>query len=332
MRRSRRNGIGILTLFWSFVASICVSATMAHAAGAAELRDASPPFGPRASFDVWSNAVSQRARRGAPTVIIVGEVHGTAESPAFVEELVRRFHEQGASVSLLLEIKVRYAGALIAQPDSESARHQLCGSLYDFFVNNRMGHSSLAVAGLMERGLVRMHRSAGFSMRFIDGADGEGNGGRHAAMARIIAEELYRSDVVIALLGRYHPPKVEARLSRFPLAPDVEVLTLFADHPGGTAWNCTREGCGENPLSGTDAARHGEDAARYGDRWHGGLAPDDRTGDHWTFSGHYDANVLLPEASVSPPVFNTHYCTDTWWNGDRERALAARRAFGGTGR
>ncbi|MEO1038036.1 MAG: hypothetical protein AAFX09_00695 [Pseudomonadota bacterium] len=315
---------GRIAFAWrSFIVCLLASALVPAGASASEFERTNADTR-LASYETWTRHVAERARSGQSSVIIMGEVHGSEESPRFIGNLVDLMAYEGARVSLLLEVKARYSPVIEPQPTPTAARDRVCGELFDLFANNRMGYSSVAISALLESGLVRMHQEPGFNLRFIDGSDGRGNAGRHQAMARIITEEMQRSDVVIALLGRYHPPRVKTRLEAMDLPRDSLVMTLRQQHPGGEVWNCTQHGCGLNAIRGPDVDQHAQWASLVGTNWHGGLVADNRPDDAWFFSGHYDALVLLEAATPSPPVFETDHCTDVWWGGDIERAALAR--------
>lgn len=188
--------------------------------------------------------------------IIVGEQHGTAETPAAFAEMVCAAAERGP-VTIALELPTAMQpqlDAFLAAPSDAAALEALAGT---HFMNPRMndGRSSQAMLAMLLS--VRQLRIDGRDVAFhafqpsnsrprqLNQAWYELDMG-HALAGAVYARP---ESKVLAIVGNLH-----ARKTRFERFPDVGVpaaghlpvadtLTLNVAQQGGTAWNCQQE-CG----------------------------------------------------------------------------------------
>ena len=228
--------------------------------------------------------------------IVVGESHGTAETPAAFGQMVCAAAERGP-VTVALELPTALQpnlDAFLAAPDENAALAALEGT---HFMNPRMndGRSSRAMLEMLL--FVRDLRNGGRDVAF------------HAfqpsnSRPRELNQAWYELDMGHALAGAaYARPQAKvlvlvgnlhARKTGFERFPDVgvpaaghlpaaDVVTLDVAQQGGEAWNCQQE-CGVHRSRGVyDAGARGVI-----------LEPSD--------GGAYDGVLALGPSTASPPI------------------------------
>jgi len=228
--------------------------------------------------------------------IVIGESHGTTETPNAFAQMVCAAAERGP-VTVALELPTAMQSrldAFLAAPDEAAALAALEGA---HFMNPRMndGRSSRAMLDMLLS--VRQLRIQGRDVAF------------HAfqpsnSRPRELSQAWYELDMGHALAGAvYARPQskilvlvgnLHARKTGFERFPDVglpaighlpaaEVLTLNVAQQGGEAWNCQPD-CGVNPSRAVyDAEARGVILE----------ASDD---------GAYDGVLALGPSTASPPV------------------------------
>jgi len=200
------------------------------------------------------------------TLLLLGELHGTVEAPAFVSQLVKLVLATGVPVTLALEIPRRESARtarFLASPGTQADRTALLAGPF-WQSTYQDGRRSVAMADLLEE--MRKLATAGKPVQvvFIDGT-GAGGGEREEGMARALAAAVKDAprNVTINLVGNIH-----ARLARGgvrgisgPMAiqvqkmlPDLRIVALKLTYSGGTAWICNRDGCGADSLAGRDSS------------------------------------------------------------------------------
>lgn len=195
-------------------------------------------------------------------VLVVGEIHGTAEAPVAVAEMACAAAGDGpVIVALELEDTLQPTfDAYLSAPDAASARAALEGSS---LLNRRYqdGRSSRAMLEMMER--LRQLRAAGRDVsihafqpqsltrgRDLDQSWYELNMGYLLGQARHRRPEAR----IIALMGSYHARKTPH--PAFPAGgipatghlPTTEVVTLKIAQQGGESWSCGDDTCGVSPV------------------------------------------------------------------------------------
>lgn len=227
--------------------------------------------------------------------VVVGEMHGTTETPAAFAEMVCAAAAQGA-VTVALELPQSMQpqlDAFLAAPDADTAAATLNGTM---FLDPKMadGRSSTAMLTMLEsvRGLKAEGRDVAF----------------HAfqpnrSRPRSLSQSYYELDMavgltdalharpearVLVLVGNIHARKTH--LERFDLMPATallpakEVVSLLVVQQGGTAWNCGQDACGANPMAASyDATARGVMLTPYGE-------------------GAFDGVLALGPVTASPPV------------------------------
>lgn len=203
-------------------------------------------------------------------VILVGDLHGTNEMPAFVSGLACSLLQQGRQVVLSLEV----AGDLqpeiaryLASDDSQAARQPLSASRFGKLQD---GRGSAAMMELIEQ--VRQLRKAGASVSAVATDMSSGQAGtRDAIMAGNIAALALGNPnaTVVSLSGNMHASKRKGGHAGADYEPLGYLLTrqmpthaIYLAHTGGTAWVCMPQ-CGMHEISGlgatTGARPHGYD-------------------------------------------------------------------------
>ncbi|MBN9479527.1 MAG: hypothetical protein J0I52_04755 [Bordetella sp.] len=208
--------------------------------------------------------------------VVVGEMHGTTETPAAFADMVCAARDQGP-VTVALEFSESMQPTLDAFMEAQSeeaARAILAAYPSGPFVHHD-GRGSVAMLDLLLR-LRAMRRETpslkvvafapdspyvpGFSQSYYDLDMGH----RLATAAREAPDSR-----MLVLVGNMHAQrKVIESWSLTPAVvhlPSAEVISLYAVQQGGTAWNCRREGCGPSPLpEAYDSAARGVIVQPYG--------------------------------------------------------------------
>ncbi len=233
-------------------------------------------------------------------VVLVGEIHGTAESPAVVGELACHAVAGGRSVTVGFELaeseEARFA-AYLGSDGSTAARAALTeGAVWR--TGQQYGSTSEAIVSLLDR--LRRLRRAGHPVSFalFNRTDGAGSQERDRLMAESLGALVERSpsDLFVALTGNIHSrlaagtrwdPEYQPMGYLLRRAhPDWKLLSIDVAHAGGTAWLCTPEGCGER---------------RLGPRGETGTAQEIRFGDEIGPEGHH-GHYFVGEIHASPPA------------------------------
>ena len=207
--------------------------------------------------------------------VVVGEMHGTAETPAAFADMVCAARDKGP-VTVALEFSESMQPmleAFMAAESEQAERAILAAYPHGPFVHHD-GRGSVAVLDLLLR-LREMQRETpslkvvafapdsprvqGFNQSYSELDMGH----RLATAARKAPDSR-----MLVLVGNIHAQK--KMIESFNLTPAVvhlpsaEVVSLYAVPQGGTAWNCRGEACG-NPLPETyDAAARGVVIQPYG--------------------------------------------------------------------
>jgi erythromycin esterase-like protein len=205
---------------------------------------------------------------GAGTVVLVGEMHGTEQSPSFVSDLVCTALDRAVSVTVALEIPQEEAARVTAYLDSDggdAARAALLAGPFwtDEYQDGRRSEAELALLDSLRR-----DRRAGLpvKMALLDRREQTTGTARDAFMASRLADAATASpgDFLVSLTGNVHsstrkgtPWDAEYR----PMALELEgrlsnrrVVALDVAYDGGSAWNCRAtdaESCRPYELKGT---------------------------------------------------------------------------------
>jgi hypothetical protein len=229
-------------------------------------------------------------------IIVIGELHGTAEVPAAFAEMVCEAAQRGP-VTVALELPQGMQpemDAFLSAEDDVAALLALEGTP---FLDPRMadGRTSLAMVAMLNR--IRALRAEGLdvTIHLFQPSSRRPSGFEQSwyelDMATALAEGIYArpESRVLVLVGNLHARKVgiaeipEVGLPATAHLPATEVLALKVAQQGGEAWNCGSE-CGANPIRPTyDASARGVI-----------LETDDE--------GAYDGLLAVGPTTASPPV------------------------------
>lgn len=194
--------------------------------------------------------------------LIVGETHGTNETPALIGDLACNI-AMVRPVTVALEFDSAATPALNSYLQSdggdEAKRALLRSAIWDRSIAD--GRSSKAMFGLVDR--LRQLRKGGAKIRI---AAFQPNDLRNLdqyyyelAMASDWAKiaDSAPDSLNLILVGEIHASK--ERDGGYPFAPaashlkSMDTWSLRAEPEGGTAWNCQEDGCRVHALSGRAA-------------------------------------------------------------------------------
>lgn len=185
--------------------------------------------------------------------IIVGEIHGTNETPDAFLNLVCLAAETRRPVTVALELSADGQSVIDAYSTSDGgarARNALL-SLPNFTGAMQDGRGSGAFARLLER--LRQLKKVGKVQRVMAtdvGASTPSGRDRNAAMAQNwVAVPALENGIVLVLVGNLHAMRTPITFGKRTivtagfLMPVAQTVTLTVDGNGGTAWNCQADGC-----------------------------------------------------------------------------------------
>lgn len=199
-------------------------------------------------------------------IVLIGEIHGTQETPALFGDLVcRAAQRQSGTVLVGLEIVATAQGAIDAflESSGDAAAKQALLAAEFWQREYQDGRSSRGMLDLLDA--LRRHRGAGLKIlvRALDPATYEKPGDRDAGMAASLLDAISaRSPAqTLILVGNVHSRTVHG----YPWDPNAayvplgallkekvpDLVALDAANAGGTAWMCTSAdaaGCGAKPL------------------------------------------------------------------------------------
>jgi hypothetical protein len=204
--------------------------------------------------------------------IVIGELHGTEETPAIFGDAACLTAQARGAVVVALEMPTTDQSridAFIGSDGGSAAQAEfLKAALWQGSMKD--GRSSQAILRLFER--LRLMHAAGQVSRVVAfqdtvrGDDPPGDQGPYEArMAATLRGAAAPGAMVVALVGNLHAMKTEAGFGKrfMPMAshlPEGQALTLNATGNGGAAWNCAGPGpaaCGahEFPANGEPRSR-----------------------------------------------------------------------------
>lgn len=195
-------------------------------------------------------------------LVMLGEMHGTAETPAIAGELVARWVTGAHRQPVLLGLEVtsvdqaRVDRYLASRGTPADRADLLAGEHWTEPMHD--GRDSVAMAGLIER--VRALRAAGADIS-IALFDAPGNGERNARMAASLrgAIEAHPQSRVLVLTGNVHamtgkPPQMfsEGKPYKLPTTTaqhlaDLHPVSIDVRAMQGDLWMC-QETCGRKTL------------------------------------------------------------------------------------
>lgn len=189
-------------------------------------------------------------------VLVLGEMHGTKETPALVGEYACMLAHNSATVIIGLEIATTEQGAIdtyLASDGSAKQRQKLIAG--DFWQKSfQDGRSSQAMVSLIER--LRQIKAIGSTVKVVAFAGGDSGATWDARMAGTLSKsiESFPDAKVVILTGNVHALKKKGMPFNPGLSPmtyllaPLKPISMRVDYPLGTAWNCTSIGCGVHPI------------------------------------------------------------------------------------
>ncbi len=197
--------------------------------------------------------------------ILLGEMHGTAETPVLFRDLICAAAAGKRPVVVGLERPTREQAPIDAflGPDNHPAAIGALLEERDWGVFD--GRSSRAMLALLEdlRDLKLRGRIA--AVAAFDDAHADDSGAardQRMAAALIAAADRHPDALVLALTGNLHASKKAIeRFGNYPfmamLLPAAQTISLFVADKGGEAWTQMQDGCLAHKLRSTDGEQRG---------------------------------------------------------------------------
>lgn len=220
---------------WIAVLLLALASSLSHAA---------PP-------EVYQETAAQiRTHAGDHRLLVLGELHGTRETPLLVQALLQGY-DRDTPLQLALELPTSENAALAAYMASNgdaAAKHALRHSPY-WNVNDHLhdGRRSQDMLDLIEA--ARTLRAQGRELTVV-GFDGNttgdgGDGARDADMAKTLRagfRALTANGRMIVLTGNVHGSREQSRVAGYPpataLLRDLPLYNVRIEARGGEFWAC----------------------------------------------------------------------------------------------
>jgi len=201
---------------------------------------------------------------GDARLIVLGEYHGTAETPRLVADLVERYSRDNAAVQLGLEMPMSENVALaryLRSNGDPDAREALRTTLFWFVKDNQHdGRRSRDMLDLIEsiRSLRAQGRNVGVAGYDVESGASNGNEARDAAMATHLHQQfnaLPPGARMLVLTGNVHamrsppadaPPEMQQRTMASHLL-DLPLYSVRLEALRGHFWACVQP-CRALPL------------------------------------------------------------------------------------
>lgn len=197
------------------------------------------------------------------TVLLFGELHGTAEAPAFVGNALCLATEAGRKVTLAFEVpheETERFAAFLASDGGEAARAALLGGAF-WTRPFQDGRGSLAMLGLVDT--ARRLRAAGKDVEIFLFDAAEPTRSRDLEMANRLRPAIAAAAdrLFVILTGNFHSQLTRGREGYPAFVPmgfyvkdhhqGRRVVALDNLYTGGSAWICqSATDCGETKLGG----------------------------------------------------------------------------------
>ncbi len=247
---------------------------MAAALLASAVRVQAGPHAPRASEAPCAATYGLAAVLEHVDVLLLGELHGTAQAPRFAAAAVCRALGSGLSVTVGIEWVETEQARVDTYLDSDggaAARDALlAGEIWQARGEAQYGATSEAMLGLLDD--LRVQRRGGGAVEiFLFNRQASSARGRDQRMADALADATATSasNLWIVLTGNIHSrlapgapwdDKFEPMGFLLQQArPETPILALEQAHAGGTAWLCVSgKSCGVHVQRASDEDRRGE--------------------------------------------------------------------------
>jgi hypothetical protein len=223
----------------------------------------STAFGQIKLFDL-ENADTTKFRNflADKRVIVVGEMHGTTEVPAFVLKLIRQLSQKDTTISVGLEIPTNYQTDI----DNFLSTGDFDKLLTLEYFKYPDGRSSVSMRELIT-GLRKINK---LNVVCFDLDTGHGSGVNRDSLMGVNLSKNYKREQMIILTGNLHAnlkegywrPNFKSAIFHFNKISRLgdKLISLNTYYAGGTIWNCMQDGCKER-----DAGSNGGNLKqRYG--------------------------------------------------------------------
>ncbi|MEP5611633.1 MAG: hypothetical protein ABJP45_05255 [Cyclobacteriaceae bacterium] len=216
----------------------------------------------------------------AGQVILLGEIHGTREGPALVEQIACNALGKNLRVTIGLELPQSdqpHVDEYLRSTGSIQARRTFL-SLNFWSRDYQDGRASQSIFQLIES--VRLARRNGDSVDIVF-LDDEESSNRDLVMANRLLEDIksYPNNFFVALTGNLHNIISEGsgRMGSYVIdrLGKKKVTSLKQSYPGGSAWICLAGGdCGPVDLRGHGEGQIGIFINNAMDNYHGTVEVD----------------------------------------------------------
>lgn len=239
-----------------------------------------------------SGGVQCDAPPGIPDaqILLFGEMHGAAESPALVGKVICVLAQRGP-VALGLELPSTEQGSIdryLTSNGDAAARKALRSTP---FWLHRDGRSSVAMFNLVDAARHLKQDGLTVSVFTLD-PDLVGAADDNKAMAHALRmyHDQHPASRIVALMGNLHAGQVVVTTFREPITPagfylrDLHPVSVYVAYHSGTIWACMDGACGVHKVSS---------------QW----APD--VGPRFTSDAPmegYSVSYMLPSLTTSPPA------------------------------
>ncbi|WP_260597536.1 hypothetical protein [Sphingomonas endolithica] len=199
--------------------------------------------------------------------IIVGEMHGTNESPDAFVNLICLAAKTGRPVTIALEYSSDDQAAIDAYLSSDGAAQARASLLkLSLFASDMQdGRGSIAFLRLWEQ--LRVMKQAGRIVGVVASDVGRSTPQgqeRNAAMAQTWTSITAANDgIILALVGNLHAMRRPITIANRTIVPAGSIMpakrtiTMTIDGNGGKAWNCQDDGCLQHDNGDPRQAAHG---------------------------------------------------------------------------
>lgn len=195
--------------------------------------------------------------------VIVGEMHGTAETPAIFGDLVCAARRTQRPIIAGVELRDQDAiDVFMGSGNHEAAIHDLLSTREWSQSDGRTSRAMLIL--LEELRTLKLEGVVSGIVAFSQTQQGEsdGKGEERMASALLSAANLHPNALVIALTGNVHAcKKTLPEIGSYPLMasflPSAETVSLFVTDRGGEGWTCQSNGCGPHSFHSSRGLKRG---------------------------------------------------------------------------
>lgn len=205
----------------------------------------------------------------AGQIVLLGEMHGTQEAPAFLQDLVCQALQSELSITVFLELPQGEQTAVdeFLQSDGSVEAKRTFLKTNTWARDFQDGRNSQAMFELIDYLRSLRAKKANVKLQFMDEPDVPD---RDQVMAAHILQNVEEQPdrFYVALMGNIHNQIAagSGRIGSLLLESSISdrVLSLNMHYGTGTAWVCLAEGCGVFELSGSDGETRGIVIDSYG--------------------------------------------------------------------